>query len=491
MSIALLPAAAPPAGAAARPYEAAPLIVGLAVFALAAFSPAVLNDGDTWTHVATGQWILAHGAVPRIDPFSYTFAGQPWTAHEWLAEVLMAIAFRLAGWSGVALLTGAAAGAAVAIMARRAARDLSGPALLVVAALSALLIAPSLLARPHILALPLVALWGSALLSARERGEAPPIANAALMALWANLHGGFAFGLALIAPFALEALLAAPAEERLKSARDWSLFALASALAATVTPFGVEGLLFPIRLLGLSHLGEIGEWRPENFAHPGPMEVALLALIGFALLRPTSMPWLRAALLIGLIHMSLQHGRHQTLLAILAPMLIAPAIAKALSLGEPVKPRLSHETILAVAAAALALIGARIALPIARVDGPTAPISALRAAPQALRDAPVLNGYPFGGYLIASGVKPFIDGRADMYGDAFLDLYGKIAAGDRETIEATIARYGVSWTIFAPNDPANAAMDHEPGWRRLYADHFAVVHVRDDAGGAAELREGN
>ena len=130
MSIALFSAASP-ADAAARPFEPAPLLIAFAVLALAAFSPAALNDGDTWTHVATGQWILAHGAVPRVDPFSFTFAGQPWTAHEWLSEVLMALAYHAAGWSGVALLTGVAAATAVFVMARRAARDLSGVALLV------------------------------------------------------------------------------------------------------------------------------------------------------------------------------------------------------------------------------------------------------------------------------------------------------------------------------------------------------------------------
>ena len=392
-----------------------------------------------------------HGAIPRVDPFSVPRSpGQPWTAHEWLAEVIMALAFRAGGWSGVALLTGAAAGAAIAIAARRAARDLAGPALLVLAALSALLLAPSLLARPHILALPLA--------RAMERRPARPRATPAarrrccwrsLMALWANLHGGFAFGLALIAPFALEALLAAPSGEKLATAREWGLFAAASLAAAMLTPFGVDGLIFPIRLLGLAHLGEIGEWRPENFAHPGPMELALLVLIAFALIRPTTLPWLRAALVVGLIHMALQHGRHQTLLAILAPMLLAPAIAGALGAlalprRRPRRRACPHEAILAVAAAALALIGVRIALPIARVDSPTAPISALRAVPAALREAPVLNGYAFGGYLIGAGVKPFIDGRADMYGDAFLDLYGKIAAGERETIEATLTQYDVA-----------------------------------------------
>ncbi len=289
MSIAIFSAASP-ADAAARPFEPAPLLIAFAVLALAAFSPAALNDGDTWTHVATGQWILAHGAIPRVDPFSYTFAGQPWTAHEWLSEVLMALAYRAAGWSGVALLTGAAAATAIIVMARRAARDLSGVALLVLVALAALLVAPSLLARPHILALPLLAIWADALFSAREADRAPPIVLAALMTLWANLHGGFAFGLALIAPFALEALLAAAPGARLNVIRDWSLFAVASVAAAALTPFGVEGLIFPVRLLGLAHLSEIGEWRPENFAHPGPMELALLALIAFALLRPTRLP---------------------------------------------------------------------------------------------------------------------------------------------------------------------------------------------------------
>jgi hypothetical protein len=80
--------------------------IAIFLFALAAFSPKVLGDGDTWSHLATGEWILAHGAAPRADPFSHSMPGAPWTAHEWLAEILMTLAFRLAGWSGAVLLTG-------------------------------------------------------------------------------------------------------------------------------------------------------------------------------------------------------------------------------------------------------------------------------------------------------------------------------------------------------------------------------------------------
>jgi len=290
MTIAV-PLASDPSNAAragARRSEAAPFLLGLAVFALAAFSPAVLNDGDTWSHVATGQWILQHGAIPRVDPFSYSFAGAPWTAHEWLSEVLFALAFRGAGWGGVALLTAAAAALATFVMAREAARSLAGIPLLVVTALAASLIAPGLLARPHILALPALAMWSAGLLAARRRSRAPAPALAALMALWANLHGGFAFGLALIAPFALEAALEAPPEGRLAVVRAWSLFALASLVAALCTPYGVETLVFPLKLVGVAHLADIGEWRPESFARPGPMEVALLALLAFALVRPVT-----------------------------------------------------------------------------------------------------------------------------------------------------------------------------------------------------------
>jgi hypothetical protein len=466
---------AQPARTIGLSYDAAPLGLALAVFALCAFSPAVLNDGDTWSHVATGNWILAHRAIPRVDPFSFSFAGAPWTAHEWLSEALFALAHRVAGWSGVVLLTGAAAGAATFVVARRA-RVLTGPALIALMLLSLGLMAGGMLARPHVLALPVLALWADLLFAARERDRAPPLAAAALMMLWANLHGGFAFGLALIGPFALEALWLAPAERRVSVFRDWALFGLASLAAALITPFGIEGLLFPLKLMNLSYLAEIKEWQPENFAHPGPMELALLALIGLALLKPLRLAPMRVLLLLGLIHLSLQHMRHEMLLAMLAPMLLAHPIAEALG-ARASTPRAGRGLVLG--ALALVLIGARLAAPIVRGDSATAPTAALAAVPAALREKPVLNNYAFGGYLIYAHLRPFIDGRADMFGDSFLREYARILAGEPSAVEEVLQRYDIAWTIFAPDQRVVAEMDREPGWRRLYADAYAVVHVRD------------
>jgi hypothetical protein len=474
----LAPSAPATVRASAPVHILLPPLLALAVLALCAFSPQVLNDGDTWSHVATGDWILAHRAVPRVDPFSLTFAGAPWTAHEWLAELLFALAHRALGWSGVVVLTGAAAGAAVYVVARRAARDLTGPALIALAVLGVALMSGGLLARPHVLALPVLALWADHLFAARERDRAPPLAAIALMTLWANLHGGFAFGLALIGPFALEALWQAPAERRLGVFNEWVLFGLASLAAALITPFGIEGLLFPFKLLDLTYLQQVKEWQPESFAHPGPLEFALLGLIGLALTKPLRLPPLRLLPLAGLIHMSLQHMRHEMLLAMIGPMLLARPIAEAL--GARVEAAKPEPRGLAAAALtlALAVAGARFAAPIHRVDSATAPIGALAAVPEALREKPVLNGYGFGGYLIYQGLRPFIDGRADMFGDSFLARYSRIQSGDSEALERALKQYGIAWTIFAPGQGAVAAMDREPGWRRIHADAVAVVHAR-------------
>ena len=462
--------------------------VAIFLFALAAFSPRVLGDGDTFSHVATGEWIIAHGAPPRADPFSLSMAGAPWIAHEWLSEVILAFAFRLGGWTGVALLTGAAGATAALIVGLTAARELRGAPLVAMVAIGLSLVTENLLARPHVLALPIAAAWSAGLIVARDRGQSPPLTLALLMTAWANLHGGFIFGLLLIGPFALEAVTEAPAGARLEAARRWTAFALVALAAALVNPYGVEALLLPFRLMGVENLSRISEWRPQDFGHVGTMELALLALLGLALTRPFRMPPIRAALLVALIAVALQHARHQVLLGILAPMLLAGPLAAAFG-AEPrsgERRRVARIALAASLAAALVIGAMRLAAPIERTDGAAAPISALGAVPPDLRLKPVLNDYAFGGYLIFEHVRPFIDARVELYGDTMLGLYDRLERGDRAALETTLERYAIRWTIFPPASRIVAALDRTPGWRRLYSDATAVVQVRDpDAPGGA------
>ena len=296
-----------------------------------------------------------------------------------------------------------------------------------------------------------------------------------LMTLWANLHGGFAVGLALIAPVAAEAVVAAPAGGRTALARDWAVFALAALAAALINPFGLEGLLFPVRLLDLHALSRIGEWGPESFAHPNALEAVILGLIGVALTRPLRLPAIRLALLLGLLHLSLAHARHEMLLAVIGPMLLAKPLAEAL--GAPGSARrLNHHS--GLVAAALAIAAVRVFLPEPTIPAYASTRAAIAALPPTVRAEPVLNGYAFGGYLIFEGVKPYVDGRADMFGDAFLNDYAEIARGEPEALKDALAREHIGWTMFSPGQGATATMDALPGWRRVYADARVVVHVR-------------
>jgi len=83
-----------------------------------------------------------------------------------------------------------------------------------------------------------------------------------------------------------------------------------------------------------------------------------------------------------------------------------------------------------------------------------------------------------GGYLIFSGIEPFIDGRY-LYGDAFIKRYVEAIRLESDQLLRLLGEYGITWTLMAPQRPAVVLLDHLPGWRRLYADDIAVVHVRD------------
>jgi hypothetical protein len=139
-----------------------PIIVGLAAFGRALAQPAaLLNDPDTYLHIAAGRWMLAHAALPTKDPFSHSFAGATWVPHEWLAEVVLAAVYRAAGWSGLVVLAAACFGATMAILTRFLLRHFEPFSALIAATLGGALVLGHLLARPHILALPLLVIWSS------------------------------------------------------------------------------------------------------------------------------------------------------------------------------------------------------------------------------------------------------------------------------------------------------------------------------------------
>ncbi|MGA8935829.1 MAG: hypothetical protein WB522_16335, partial [Pseudolabrys sp.] len=191
--------------------SAMPWVVAAGVYVLLiALAPRLLSDPDTYSHIALGRWILEHHAVPTTDPFSATLRGTHWVAFEWLSQTVFAMAYAIGGWTGVVALAAAAIAAAFGLLTRFLLREWQPNAVLIAVLCAVLLTAPHILARPHILALPVMVGWIATLIRAVDTRRSPPWFLLPLMTLWANLHGSFTFGLAMIAPIACDALWRAP-----------------------------------------------------------------------------------------------------------------------------------------------------------------------------------------------------------------------------------------------------------------------------------------
>jgi len=110
------------------------------------------------------------------------------------------------------------------------------------------------------------------------------------------------------------------------------------------------------------------------------------------------------------------------------------------------------------------------------------------AALKKLNLARVFNDYDFGGYLIASGVAPFIDGRTELYGEKFfVDHNAASGLMEPENLFRLLDEYKIEATLMRTRSAATKLLDHIDGWRKVYADDIATIHVRQpDAGHTIE-----
>ena len=455
-------------------------VASLLYVMLLALGPKLLNDADTYWQIALGDWMIANRAVPHVDVYSWTMTGEPWISSQWLAQVIFAAVYGAFGWSGVVAVSALAIAAAFGLLTYFLMRHLAPTPALVLTMAAFVLAAPHMLARPHALALPVMVMWVAGLVRAADEKRAPSFWLLPLIALWANLHGGFTFGLFLIAPVALEALINARADERMRVVLQWALFGVAALVAACVTPYGPESILVTRRILGLGPaLALIGEWQPENFAKLGGFELCLLGAIGFLLWRRVTLPPVRIVVVLGLVHMALSQSRSGEMLGLVAPLFMAAPFAP--QLGRSM--RHDAKGLYTAAAAGLALVALvmTVVLPLSLRYEPRAQVTPAGAADAVKTSGKtrLLNSYDFGGYLIARGVKPYIDGRTELYGaDFFLRHDAAVNLRNVDAFYDLMRARDIDITMLAPATPAVGLLDRMPDWKRVYADDIAVVHVR-------------
>jgi hypothetical protein len=473
------------------------MIFGIGIYTLIiTHAIGLLRDPDTFWHIAVGRWIIEHTAVPTHGIFSATMANAPWVDQQWLAEVLMAWGYDHFGWWGLAIGTALCEAAAIAILLRVLLGSLPPVYAMFATTLAVVLWFPHVLARPYILTTPILVIWVAALVQARTDDRAPSPWLALLIVLWANLHGSFVFGIGVAALFAAEAVLLAPDwQARVRTVRDWGFFGLACVGAATLTPYGFKGLLFPLHLINMSALIYIGEWQGVDFSKSGGSSLSLLIWLLTVLFAALTLGWrlppTRVGILLVLLTMALKHLRYMELLGPVSALILAPSLASFVRQSVTSKgDRLMDELALpanrrgSVISAVLILTVTAFA-----VHGKLSPPDVMTPA-AAMADArshgikgPVFNSYKFGGYLIFSGTEPFIDGRVELYGNTFVKRFIDAVWLTNDQLPKLLDEYGITWTVLEADTSAVTLMDHLPGWRRLYQDSIAVVHVRQTKGG--------
>ncbi|MGY3483157.1 hypothetical protein ACVW1C_001040 [Bradyrhizobium sp. USDA 4011] len=332
-------------------------------------------------------------------------------------------------------------------------------------------------------------LWANALVEASEERRAPSFAYLPLITLWANLHGSFTLGLALIAPFALEAIRTADKSARAAVALRWLRFGALALIAACITPYGSESILITLRILNLGAvLSTIGEWRPAlEFGAVSPITICFFAGMAYVLCSGLKLPLIRVAALLAVVYQTFAHVRYVDVCALVAPFFIAGPLAQHLALPQSPNRKVVPASRRAVVAA---LAGLMIATGLIVTTKDHAPPNAPRAAIEKLKQlkaSRILNDYYFGGYLISEGIPTFIDSRAELYGPVFLSRYVRaVSLEDLADFVNLLDEYKIDATLLFPFTPAVALLDRMPEWQRIYADDTAVVHIRRMHAGSAD-----
>ncbi len=459
------------------------------------------SDGDLGRHLRVGEYILTHGLLYH-DIFSFTKLGQPFVGYEWLSEVIYAGVFRLGGLPAVLVFCALLIALTYAWLTHWLLRRGVDPLLAYLTGIAAAVLGSvHWLARPHLFTL----LGVSILMGRLERSEegASPWGFFPLFAVWANLHGGFLFGLVVIAIYVVgdiaEALVSGERAFWFRRARrDGAALGLAS-LGPLLNPYGLALPRHVLEWFGMSFvIDHTNEYlSPDFHSMTGKFVLVMLLIIvgGLALSRrrPTCP---RLFLILAGIGSALVYQRNIPLLALTA----LPALAlhldpewRELTAISRIRETFARESpgrrsgpwsvtvavvllLLTVSASPLS----RLRLIRAEFDPKVFPVAATAKARAAGLTGRIFNDFIWGGYLMQAWPeqKVFIDGQTDFYGEELTRTHIRIASlspGWRKLLRR--------WDVGLVLIPSTSVLAHElardPTWRIWHCDSTAVLLQRD------------
>jgi hypothetical protein len=445
-----------------------------------------LWDPDPWWHLATGRWIVEHHAIPRVDPFSFTVAGAPWRAVDWLADLAMYGSFVVAGNAGLGALTALAA-FAMLVLVGLTLRELdvsTATAASVVACVGVMVQGRYSMARP--MTIGAAALCAMLYVCARGwvRRDRSALLAAPLVIVWSLVHPTAILGFVLIALFALAAVVTRHAAARWFVAATLATLALAAVVPSARALFAVA-LAHDRATLALTLTRE---WAPARL---GDRELwlpaaATLASLAVVLAAPgdrrRALPFVGCAALGAVLASRYARNLYEAIL------LAAPVCALAVERAHAwlAARRLRAPSLLVVLVVALLVPALHLRLApgafnprfgVGPDDGavPDETLALFRALPPAR----IMNDCTVGGWLIWQRIPVYCDGRAvalyrqDDVERLFLPLYANAA-----TIDAVADRYDIHYALARFDSDFQSTLMRAPSWLPLGYDREHALFVR-------------
>jgi len=470
----------------------------VAILFLALFSMAMrpIADPDFWWHLRTGQWMVETHAIPHADPFSFTNQGKTWIAHEWLSEIFIYGIYRIGGYGLLILIFAAIITATFLLVYLRSAERpyIAGFALL----LGALATAPTWGVRPQMISYLLSALFLFLLdryTESRKTKYLIPIPI--LMLLWVNLHAAYALGFAILGIYIagdifelIKAKIAKTGSTNspiLKNLMILFGILVLSVLAALANPNGIRLLTYPFETLASQAMQQnIQEWFSPDFHQIEwqPLAWLILALIGAGLLGRKSISPTKVLLTLVFGYAALHSMRHVPLFAIAAVPALAEEIGSVVRTRQEVRQagRLLKWVNFFLVACAILVAGLRFVGVVqeqANTEKEKFPAAAVDWIVQHHPAGNIFNTYGWGGYLIwrlYPEYHVYIDGRADVYGDTFINDYLRIEAG-KPNWETSLSLDGVRIVLIGPGSLLARDLRQSPDWERAFSDEQSVLFI--------------
>ena len=461
----------------------------LALIALSVLFSSAITDSDFWWHLKTGQYIAKSHHLPNPDPFAFTTPTDPAEAlvrdvnltHEWLSQTLLYWVYAASGFAGVVaarvlLLLAFCAIAGLIVYWR----GQGFPYAIGAASAVGIAVYPFAADRPYLLTFVFVAGFVALLDRAprKARWLLPP-----LMLIWANCHGGFVLGLAVVGVWVIAALFTR--RDLFQLAAIWA----ATTAAAALNPNGLRVFEALVSYQRSFLTSTLAEWQPPSLWPPTTFSFFLVSAGAVLIYRRNRVRLTDAVLFAVFAGLGLLAGRNTFLIAFAAPVLVFTYLPLSL-------PRLRWSGF-GISELALAALAVTIAIngrytPELRTADWEYPVEAARFLREHRITGRMFNTYEYGGYLMWTlwpQQRVFIDGRA--LSEAVFRDYGRIlhfadGASGKSALDL-LDQYGIDVILmntFEPTTgivyalaPALAEAPDSP-WKLVHADATAVVFMR-------------